>query len=277
MNRSAIRNLLVRCCAPLSPLFLREKPRRRIVALHDIPQSHETLFIEKMEWLKKHCHIVSLNDLASGKGLEVERLNIALSFDDGFKEYAHFVMKTLVDMNIPATFFTPSGALGLSGKEATQFSREGLKRRITFEFMTKEELKKLSENPLFTIGGHTTHHKDVATLDTEGLKEEITDDKTALEGIIGKPIAWFAYPFGGIVNISASAVTTIKKSGYVSAFSIMPSFWRKTDHTYLVGRDSLSVIDSDSLWHAWLAGGYDPLTTVKNYLRMKALTSSLPR
>jgi len=260
--------------APLGSFFS-EKPRRRIVALHDIPQNHETLFIEKMEWLKKHCHIVSLPDLASGKRLDPQRLNIALSFDDGFKEYATFVAPRLVDMNIPATFFTPSGALGISGKEAILFSKEGLKRSIAFEFMTKEELKKLSENPLFTIGGHTMHHKDVATLDAEGLKEEIADDKTALESTIGKKIEWFAYPFGGIVNISAPAITSIKNSGYVSAFSIIPSFWRTSDHKYLVGRDSLSVTDSNSLWDAWLQGGYDPVTALKNRRKRNTLLQSM--
>lgn len=267
--------MLIRLIGPFSIILSPERPHRRIIALHDIPPAHHALFRHKMEWLKERCHIVSLPDLAHGKNLDPKRLNIAVSFDDGFKEYATFVAPVLSDMKIPATFFTPSGALGISGEEAKEFSKEGLKRSVTFEFMTKEELRTLSENPLFTIGGHTTHHKDVATLDDKGLEEEITQDKLALEKVTGKPVEWFAYPFGGVANISARAVRTIEDSGYVHAFSILPSFWKKKDHPYIVGRDSLSVVDSDELWGAWFLGGYDALTMIKNMRGKRRLARSL--
>lgn len=272
--KTSLRNILIRACAPLGTLFS-ETPKRRIIALHDIPQNHEVLFLKKIEWLKTYCNIVSLVDLVANKGLDPEKLNVALSFDDGFKEYAHFVAQTLTRMNIPATFFTPSGALGISGDEAKQFSKEGLKRSASFEFMTKEELKTLSENPLFTIGGHTTHHRDVATLDEKGRQEEITDDKVALEAITGKQIEWFAYPFGGIININANVIKTIDQSGYGNAFSILPSFWKKSDHRFLVGRDSMSVADSIPLWNAWLRGGYDAFIALKNGAKKKRLLASL--
>ncbi len=274
MDRSAIRNLLIRVASPLGSFFA-EAPKRRIIALHDIPQNHEALFVEKIEWLKKHCNIVSLADLAEKRGLDPQKLNIALSFDDGFKEYAHFVAETLTRMNIPATFFTPSGAIGISGNEAKRFSKEGLKRSISFEFMTTEELKALSENPLFAVGGHTTHHRDVATLDEKGRQEEIAEDKLALEAITGKPVEWFAYPFGGIVNINREAIQTIDKSGYGHAFSILPSFWKKSDYKFLVGRDSMSVADPIPLWDAWLSGGYDLFISLKNGAKKKRLLASL--
>jgi peptidoglycan/xylan/chitin deacetylase (PgdA/CDA1 family) len=228
-----------------------------------------------MEWLKSHCHIVSLPDLALGKNLDPKKLNIGLSFDDGFKEYATFVAPVLTELSIPATFFTPSGALDISGEAAARFSKDGLRRSTTFEFMTRDELRELSQNPLFIIGGHTMHHKDVATLDSKGLNEEIIEDKNALEQITGKPVEWFAYPFGSIANISAEAIRTIDKSGYIHAFSILPSFWKKKDHPYLVGRDSLSVLDSDELWDSWLKGGYDTMTALKQYARRQTLMAQL--
>ncbi len=270
-GRSSVRDLLIRLIGPFSILLVRERPRRRIIALHDIPPAHHALFRHKMEWLKERCHIVSIADLAHGKNLNGERLNVALSFDDGFKEYATFVAPILEEMHIPATFFTPSGALDLKDEGAKRFSKEGLKRSITFEFMTKDELQTLAQNPLYTIGGHTIHHTDVETLEEQGLEREVAEDKRVLEGIIGKEIQWFAYPFGGVTNISASAVQKIDESGYVHAFSIIPAFWKKKDHPYIVGRDSLSVTDSDELWGAWLLGGYDALSAIKNEARMRLL------
>ncbi len=273
--RTLVRNTAIRTMGAISLLLPKERPVRRIIALHDIPPAHHALFRHKMEWLKSHCHIVSLPDLAHGKNLDPMKLNVALSFDDGFKEYATFVAAALTELSIPATFFTPSGALDISGEEAARFSKDGLRRSTTFEFMTRNELRELSQNSLFIIGGHTTHHKDVATLDREGLDKEITEDKRALEQVTEKPVEWFAYPFGGITNISAEAIRTIEKSGYIHAFSILPSFWKKKDHPHIVGRDSLSVLDSDELWDSWLKGGYDTMTALKQYSKRQNLMAQL--
>ncbi len=259
-----VRNGAIRACAPFARVGLR-KPLRRIISLHDIPPDHHDAFRAKMLWLSEWAHVVSLADLFNMRGLVTDRINVALTFDDGFKEYAGVVASTLRGLHVPATFFVPSGAIGLTDGAALRFARERLKRtRGTFAFMSKDEVVELARDPLFSIGGHSMHHADLRTLTAERLDEEIAGDKIALETLTGTSARFFAYSFGGLANVSMKSMRAVERAGYEAAFTIVPSFWTPTSHPYLVGRDSLSVTDNVALWRAWLMGGYDVLSRLKN-------------
>ena len=74
---------------------------------------------------------------------------------------------------------------------------------------------------------------------------------------------WFAYPFGSPSNLSVRAVEAIEQTGYLAAFTIVPSFWSRQDDPYLLGRDALSATDSQASWERFLRGGYDTLSALK--------------
>ena len=98
---------------------------------------------------------------------------------------------------------------------------------------------------------------------------EIKEDKENLEKIIGQKIEHFAFPFGSDINMSNEAIETIKSSGYKYSFSIMPGFWNKNNLNYdnfRINRDSLTLQESDAVWLAWLNGGYDVFTKIKNII-----------
>ena len=62
--------------------------------------------------------------------------------------------------------------------------------------MTSKELKDLSQNPLFLVGGHTYSHPNMAHLKKERLRYEIGRNLRALEDLLNHPIYHFAYPEG---------------------------------------------------------------------------------
>ncbi len=268
-----VRNGAMYVCAPFSRIGV-PTPLRRVISLHDIPETHRSAFSEKMRWVREWAQMVSLADLFDEQNLAPDRVNIALTFDDGFGEYAGAVATTLRELSIPATFFVPSGAIGLADGAAKHFARERLKRRNgTFTFMNKDEVRSLAHDPLFSIGGHSMHHADLSTLSSERLDEEIAGDKIALETLIGTPVRFFAYSFGGLANVSVESMRAVERAGYDAAFTIVPSFWKHATPRFLVGRDSLSVTDSTSLWRAWLSGGYDVLSYLKNRSRLHHILS----
>jgi hypothetical protein len=78
-----------------------------------------------------------------------------------------------------------------------------------------------------------------------------------LEDWIGRPIRWFAYPFGMRGNISHRARTYVESLGFEGAFTIIPGFIRPLSDRFMLYRDSLDVTDMASLWRAWLNGSYD--------------------
>ena len=256
--KAALRNRLIRTMAPLSDRLYREKPRTRVIAIHDISPSAYEAFEKKMHWLIERFRLVSLNDIEQQSGLDFHRLNVAVTFDDAFKEHATFVAPLLTDMGIPATFFIPSGVIGLEGNAAKKFSSQGLRRSRSFEFMNEKELKNISQSSLFEIGSHTTDHADLGVItDEKKLRYEILHDKNTLEGMTGKPVQRLAFPFGGYRNVSPQALDIIQAAGFRSAFTIVPSFWSRERNLFLVGRDSLAVGLEDRIWDGFLRGGYD--------------------
>lgn len=256
---------MVRAIAPFSDVLYGEKPRIRVLALHDVLEPD--VFTKKMKWLKTYTHVVSLRDAYEKKNLDPSHLNVVITFDDGYKNQ-FLAAASLRELSLPATFFVPSAAIGLSGEKAETFSVQNLKRSRAFEFMSEADVLLLSKDPLFEIGGHTKNHVDLGLEYTqETLRSEIKDDKTALEKITGKPVDFMAYPFGSVKNVCDASARAIREAGYKASFTILPSFWRKNDDPFRIGRDSLSFEESDELWAAWLSGGYDFPSRVKHFLR----------
>lgn len=270
--RSQSRDYLIRRSAPVSDRAFRERPRVRVVALHDVPLRDKDRFVAKVRWLAQNYRLVSLANAHHRAGLDDRRLNVALTFDDGFAEHATLVAPVLEDLNVPATFFVPSGAIDLTSDEAERFAKDGLRRRGSFRFMSSPQLKQLAEHRLFEIGGHTTNHADLGSIGDQGeLDGEIVRDKAVLERLIGIPVEWFAFPFGSSTNISAWALRTIEGAGYKAAFTIVPGFWSRKQNSFLVRRDSLSLAANDDLWHCSLRGGNDAVGWVKHRRRLNAV------
>ena len=233
-----MRDALIRCTAPVAAVAYRERPRVRVIALHDVPADSKDALRAKLRRLASETRVVSLSSAYERSHLDKRRLNVALTFDDGYKEHATYVPELLEELGLPATFFVPSGSLDLSSGQADRFTRDRLRRRASLQFMTSAELAALARRPLFEIGGHTRTHADLGQLmDQAEFDDEIAGDKAALEQLIGRPLRWFAFPFGVASNVTALALRAIEEAGYRSSFTIMPSFWTRTRSPFLVGRD----------------------------------------
>jgi len=227
---------------------------KRIIALHDI--SDINVFRDKMQWLKDNYEITSIEKLLATDN--DDKTQIAITFDDGYDSWINNAIPVLDKYNIPATFFICSGFIGLTNYEAHDFVQRYLKRAKKLKPLSIQQLRIISSNPIFEIGGHTTHHINLGKYHSkEVLTEEITFERKQLEEWTEKPVRWFAYPFGGKNNISERSKEIIKASGYAAAFTIIPKFKRDIDDKFEIGRDSLNIYSSKILWESWLNGGYD--------------------
>jgi len=84
----------------------------------------------------------------------------------------------------------------------------------TFRIMTSDEIKALSQNPLFTIGAHSVTHSRFSELTEESQEWELRESKNSLESILGKTVDVFAFPFGSLVDFSLGSLKLVKKVGY---------------------------------------------------------------
>lgn len=231
----------------------------RIVVFHDIRD--EKKFREKIIWLRERYKIVKIDQLLHETS---EKPRLALTFDDGYRCWYEKAAPILKELGIPATFFVCSGFIGLEGEKLQWFCKNRLKRTQVLKPLTRSQLIELSNDPLFEVGSHTKNHIDLGRyVRYDVLINEIGDDKKQLEDWIGKPIRWFAYPFGRNVNVSHQAKHYIQQAGFKGAFTIIPGFVHPLKDRFFINRDSLDLFSSEMLWSAWLNGAYDRLYDLK--------------
>lgn len=70
------------------------------------------------------------------------------------------------------------------------------KSREAYRSLTYDELKKLSEHPLISIGLHTHHHYELGKLSYEEQKKELLLSVDYLNKIVEKSIKYLAVPYG---------------------------------------------------------------------------------
>ncbi len=263
--KALVRASTVRALGPLAERRFRERPRVRVISFHDVFPGRDSPFPGRLAWLAGRCRVVSLADAYARRELDPERLNVVLTFDDGYAEHEGFAAPALRELGLPATFFVPSGAVGLSGEAAARFAANGLRRSSRpFTFMSEEALRRLAADPLFEVGGHTRHHIDLGSVDDDALlAAEIGFDRNELERLTGTAPRWFAFPFGGAHHTSPLATSAIREAGYEAAFTIMPGYWARADDPLLLGRDSLAFDAGERAWTDALRGGYDAVAWLK--------------
>lgn len=126
---------------------------------------------------------------------------IMLTFDDGDLDQYETAVPILDKHGFKGAFFIMTVAIGRRGKQP---------------YMDKAQIKDLSDRG-HLIGAHTWDHHNVKKYTGEDWKIQIEEPKAKLEAIIGKPVKYFAYPFG---LWNKEALPEIQKRGYVAAFTL---------------------------------------------------------
>jgi peptidoglycan/xylan/chitin deacetylase (PgdA/CDA1 family) len=83
-------------------------------------------------------------------------------------------------------------------------------------YMSKEQIKELSDAGN-TIGSHTWDHHNVKKYSGEDWVTQVEKPSRQLEQITGKPVKYFAYPFG---LWNPPAIPELKKRGIKAAFQL---------------------------------------------------------
>ncbi len=80
--------------------------------------------------------------------------------------------------------------------------------------MGAQELKKLEEGGLITIGGHTHNYVKLSSLPKWQQVEEISKNKDVLQEVLGHCIEYFSYPFGNDDSHTAETTDILKDFGF---------------------------------------------------------------
>jgi peptidoglycan/xylan/chitin deacetylase (PgdA/CDA1 family) len=91
-------------------------------------------------------------------------------------------------------------------------------------FMDEPELQALSRHPLASIGGHTTSHAALATLDPSSIRAELDDNRKYLEAVLERPVRHLAYPYGTPGACGRREECLAEQAGFSSAVTTRKGF-----------------------------------------------------
>ncbi len=165
--------------------------RSAILTYHSLDDSGSAIstppaiFQRQMEFLAESgIRVVPLDRVFDHPG------SLAISFDDGFGNFADQALPALERYQLPATIFVVSRYCGQMNNWPTQ-SAVNVPR---LPLLSWQELAALP--PLISIGAHTATHPDLTRLTAEECEREMGECRNEIEQHLNRPAPWFAYPYG---------------------------------------------------------------------------------
>lgn len=147
-----------------------------------------------IEYLQSRFEIVDLPEVLAPGGTK----KIALTFDDGYRDFHRNVVPILREYDVPATVFVLADAL-----EDPSFVHNG---QHDYEYMNREQLAELVDEDLVTIGNHTASHPRLGETPPDRLEPEIVGAKRRLEEALGVDVDRFCFPYGSVSDRAADLV-----------------------------------------------------------------------
>lgn len=154
--------------------------------------------------------------IAAIRGCAIERVNLAALGLGAFELSSIAARRTAIDRILVAIKHHPPEYRA----ESVERIEEACDAAPSAPLMMRpEQVARLAASGM-DIGGHTVTHPILARLPSVQAREEIADGKAALESIIGRRIALFAYP-NGVPNhdYTAEHVRLVRDCGFQAAVS----------------------------------------------------------
>jgi peptidoglycan/xylan/chitin deacetylase (PgdA/CDA1 family) len=126
-------------------------------------------------------------------------------------------------------------------------------RRDECEGMSPDQVQELAANPLFTVGVHTVDHPRLTLCEPQEVLRQISENKSWLEQITGKPCGTIAYPYG---DYNAETVESCRAAGLYRGYAVLQKL--HCDRDWEVPRlgiysPSLDVLGFKVIWGRALA------------------------
>lgn len=174
-------------------------------------------FEAQIRWIQRRFEIVTLQECQRRIESKFnDRPTVAITFDDGYADNARFAIPFLLERNIPFTYFVTWGNV----VKQTPFQHD-IDFGQPLPIDTPEMITALAQCDV-EIGAHTRNHLDLGSIkDPELLYDEVITSSQELQKAIGKPVRYFAFPFGQPHNLNRQAIQLLRQhsfAGFCSAY-----------------------------------------------------------
>jgi peptidoglycan/xylan/chitin deacetylase (PgdA/CDA1 family) len=168
---------------------------RAILTYHSVDDSGSVIsvspprFAEHVRWLASGAvAVVSVADLLT---LPSATAAVAITFDDGFTNFASTAWPLLRDRGLPVTLFVPTYHVGRTNQWATTPGGS----MPPLPLLDWEALGRLAEEGV-VLGGHSRTHADLRRLGDAEVVDEIAGSFDDIARETGRRPDGFAYPYG---------------------------------------------------------------------------------
>lgn len=181
---------------------------------------------------------------------------VAVTFDDGFRDFQETALPILDERGIPATLFVTTGALAPLNRSMLPAA----------DMLSLQDVVHLDRAGI-DIGAHAHFHAQLDTLDEPALLRELSFPRRILEDALGREVTTFAYPHG----FSSKAVRELTRLvGYRAAFAARDAFSPHDDDPFNIARLTVRSDVSPTRFNAWMCGTGAPVSARKEDLRTTA-------
>ena len=235
------------------PLPYHSNPSGPLIVMYHGIGGPDAVPVESLERqlaaLKARRRVVPLVDAVRLLGHPDANGLAAISFDDGYRDFAELAVPVLSALQLHATLFVPSGWIGKTNVWDTGYATA---RAI----MTGRELRQLDPSCV-TVGAHGLTHRRLSRLDASTLYEETAVARKILEDVCGRLVLLFAYPYGQADDFDKSAESAVEAAGFLAACSTRFGRGSSPGERFRLRRVGIMPCDSIGVVERKLDGGYD--------------------
>lgn len=165
-------------------------------------------FRTHIDWLQQRYDMVSLAEAQRRIREGNDRPAVHITFDDGYAENGDQALPMLIERQIPCTYFVTLDNVA-NAKPFVHDQNAGRE----FPVNTISQLRDLADQGI-EIAAHTRTHPDLGQVDDlEVVYDEIVTAKRELSDLMGRPIRYFAFPFGMKPNLNDAAAAMARAEG----------------------------------------------------------------
>jgi peptidoglycan/xylan/chitin deacetylase (PgdA/CDA1 family) len=163
--------------------------------------------------------------LLQGK-ISLQKKSIALTFDDGYRDFYENAFPLLKKYKMKATLYVVYNYIGKAG------------------FVTADDIRDMVQSGFIEIGSHTLSHVDLNKTPEAIARKELFLSKSKLEEISGTSVLSFAYPYG---IVTANAQRFAREAGYVAAVTTAQGRVQSANREYLITRLRPGSLTEDTI------------------------------
>ncbi len=167
-------------------------------------------FRRHVDYCARHLELIDLAEVQRRVASNDSRSPaVAFTFDDGYAENCDFALPLLIERKVPCTYFVT-----IDHVSSRQPFLHDVQAGRPLPINTRQQLREVADAGI-EIGCHSRTHIDFSQVrEPDILRREIIDAKDELEQMIGKPVRYFAFPYGLQPQLTQEAIEVVHTAGF---------------------------------------------------------------